>query len=238
MKLTICLAILFVNLQADLPYTPTSGYEPMQIEGFHILFNKQLRQTEPDLSGTVLEELTSQLHQINRRVPPAALACLKQTTIWVEKDNSNGACHHPNRQWLIEHNYNPDKTGCIEIGNARHFVDWTKDQPYMVLHEMAHYYHWKVLGYNNPEIISQYRQAVESGSYDRILKVNGNTERAYALTNEKEYFAETTEAFFGTNDLYPFVRGELKVHDPNMYALLEKLWNHPPTQPGKTDNTK
>ena len=44
--------------------------------------------------------------------------------------------------------------------------------------------------------------------------------------NAKEYFAEASEAYFGTNDFYPFVRAELKKHDPEMFRLLEKLW-HP-----------
>ena len=39
-----------------------------------------------------------------------------------------------------------------------------------------------------------------------------------------EYFAETTEAFFGRNDFFPFTRGELKTHDPDMFELLGKLW--------------
>ncbi len=42
-----------------------------------------------------------------------------------------------------------------------------------------------------------------------------------------EHFAEASEAFFGTNDFYPFVRAELRRHDPGMYALLEKLWRRP-----------
>jgi len=44
------------------------------------------------------------------------------------------------------------------------------------------------------------------------------------LNNDQEYFAESTEAFFGTNDFYPFVRSELQHHDPHMYQLLKKLW--------------
>ena len=44
------------------------------------------------------------------------------------------------------------------------------------------------------------------------------------MNNDQEYFAESTEAFFGTNDFYPFVRSELQQHDPNMYQLLKKLW--------------
>ena len=43
-----------------------------------------------------------------------------------------------------------------------------------------------------------------------------------------EYFAESTEAFFGTNDFYPFVRAELKQHDPKMFDLLWKLWGAEP----------
>jgi hypothetical protein len=39
-----------------------------------------------------------------------------------------------------------------------------------------------------------------------------------------EYFAEATEAFFGTNDFYPFVRAELKRHDPAAYELMNELW--------------
>ena len=49
-------------------------------------------------------------------------------------------------------------------------------------------------------------------------------ERAYAMTDEKEHFAEQTEAFFSRNDFFPFDRAELKRHDPAMERLLVKLW--------------
>ena len=39
-----------------------------------------------------------------------------------------------------------------------------------------------------------------------------------------EYFAESTEAYLGVNDFYPFVRAELNRHDPRMYRLLRKIW--------------
>jgi len=44
------------------------------------------------------------------------------------------------------------------------------------------------------------------------------------LDNEREYFAECTEAFFGRNDFFPFTRDELEKHDPEMFKLLRKLW--------------
>lgn len=50
------------------------------------------------------------------------------------------------------------------------------------------------------------------------------TDRAYALSNEQEYFAETTGACFGRNDFEPFDRAELQVKDPRMQAVLEQFW--------------
>ena len=52
----------------------------------------------------------------------------------------------------------------------------------------------------------------------------GRTVKHYALTTPMEYFAESTEAYLGVNDFYPFVRAELKEHDPRMFELLKKIW--------------
>ena len=48
--------------------------------------------------------------------------------------------------------------------------------------------------------------------------------KAYAMRDPKEYFAECTEAFFSRNDFYPFNRTELQQHDPDVDALLVRLW--------------
>jgi len=53
--------------------------------------------------------------------------------------------------------------------------------------------------------------------------ISGKSRHAYALNNDQEYFAECTEAIFGTIDFFPFVRSELKQHDQQMYELLGKL---------------
>lgn len=46
----------------------------------------------------------------------------------------------------------------------------------------------------------------------------------YALTDEKEFFAEMTEAYFGANDFYPFVAGELKQAEPGIFDLMRDVW--------------
>ena len=97
----------------------------------------------------------------------------------------------------------------------------------MVLHELAHAYHDQVLSFNNPDVKAAYERAREGGTYEAVRRSNGRTERAYAMSTRMEYFAETSEAFFGINDFYPFNRSELQEHDPEMDTLLARLWNSP-----------
>ena len=47
------------------------------------------------------------------------------------------------------------------------------------------------------------------------------------MNNEKEYFAEATEAYFGRNDFQPFTRDELKEFDPEMFEMIRRVWQLP-----------
>jgi hypothetical protein len=117
-----------------------------------------------------------------------------------------------------------EKARGVELANPETFWTWTHEQPWMVLHELAHGYHDQVLGHDHKGIRECYERAVASKSYESVLHYDGRKVRHYALNNDKEYFAEATEAFFGTNDFYPFVRSELLAHDPKMHELLKKVW--------------
>jgi hypothetical protein len=208
-------------------FDPTAAYEVRHVEGWEVLVNRRLLDREHrDLGARTLRLLDDHLYRITRVVPPAALASLRRIPVWVElaEPHHPCMCYHPSAGWLRAHGMNPQKAGAVEIANARNFLSWTKVQPWMVLHELAHGYHHQVLGFDNAEVRACYKSAVDDKLYDSVLHYDGKKVRAYALTNEKEYFAEATEAYFGSNDFYPFVRAELKEHDPRAYALLEKVW--------------
>ncbi|WP_152053298.1 hypothetical protein [Tautonia marina] len=212
-------------------YPPTSCYEVRDIEGWTVLVHEDFLGDHPELAARTLELLRVQLYQIIRRVPAEAVETLRLIRIWVEEDEPNHPCmaYHPDAHWLREHGMNPEKAGCIEVANARNFLDWTLAQPWMVLHELAHGYHHRFLddGFDNAAIKGVFERARQEGRYDSVLHINGKDERAYALVNPMEYFAEATEAFFGTNDFYPFVRSELQRHDPEMDELLRSIWMVP-----------
>jgi hypothetical protein len=209
-------------------------YESRQIEGWKVLVNRDFLRRQRSLADRTLTLLQYQLYQIVRRVPAEAVKKLRKIRIWVEENEPNTLCmtYHPDAAWLKEHGVNPDKQKCVELANARNFLDWTLEQPWMVLHELSHAYHHQFLkdGFNNPRVKSAYNRAMKSKIYEKVLRSNGRNEKAYATTNPMEYFAEATEAFFGMNDFYPFVRSELKRHDPAAYDLLSQMWGVDPAK--------
>jgi hypothetical protein len=225
----LLLALAFgVRAQTN-SFDPESAYAPSEIEGWQVLVNQKLL-AETNLCGQTLKILSAQLFQITRVVPAPALAKIRRIKIWVELDDPlfPGSVFHPSADWLREHGVNPAKAGAVEIANAKNFTTWTIEQPWMVMHELAHGYQHLFLGDDFAGIRDCYAHAQAAGIYENILRINGRHERHYALTDAKEYFAESTEAFFGTNDYYPFVRAELKEYDPQMYALECEVWGVKP----------
>lgn len=208
-----------------LPYDPTSAYREQKILGWRVLVNQKLL-AETNLCQRTLSLLETQLRQITNVVPAQAVQALRDVPFWVERSSEVTKCaaFHESYQWLSTHGVNPDKTGGIEIGSPENFLTWTKEQPWMILHELAHGYHKRYLGENHPGIKQCYEAAKASGKYNSVRYIKGGQQRHYALNNEKEYFAEATEAFFGKNDFEPFNRSELKEFDPEMFEFLLRVW--------------
>lgn len=218
----LCLLVLTATLSTTFP-----EYETRGVEGWQVHIERGFLENAPEQAAQTLRLLETQLYLITRNVPPGAVAKLREVPIWVEKERLSDGCmaYHPSVDWLREHGVNPKKARSIEIINATHFLSWCRIQPNMVLHELAHAYHDRFLGgYGNEEIAAAYQEAMKEGLYETVLHAGGNEQKAYAATNPMEYFAENTEAFFGTNDFHPFVKAELEKHDPRAADLLKRLW--------------
>ena len=190
--------------------------------------------TTPAAPSAALELLQKQLAEIVQVVPAAAVTALRQVPLYFSPEypgRAPTAEFHPDVGWLRANGRNPEMAEAVEFTNVRQFEAETDRMPNFTLHELAHAYHFRVLpqGFANPELKDAYTRAKASGRYDRVERRFGNGrantfKRAYAMTDAMEYFAETTEAFFSRNDFFPFTRDELQTHDPDMFALLERLW--------------
>ena len=216
------------RLESDEDRPAGIEHEVRQIEGWTVHVDKRLLEGEgADLGRQSLRGLTDRLYEIARLLPDDRLAHLRRVPIWLDFNHSLGNMqYHPDAGWLSDHGYDTRMAKAVHIPDVRHFLKVVRpgSQPFAVLHELAHAYHDQVLGWNYPPIVQAYRKAVESKKYESVLRCRGRVSRHYALKNHKEFFAEMTEAFLGTNDYWPFVRRELLEADPETCRLLESIW--------------
>ena len=203
------------------------------IEGWNVSIDPMLFH-EPNLNiyQKAQTALANHLQRVKFILPLERIRELQQLPIRLEWDNPRLTTmqYHPDQSWLITHGHDPSLAKHVHIPQAASLYDphmWAK-HPYVILHELAHAYHDQFLRFDHPEILAVYRAAKLRGDYEKVLLYTGTTVRHYGLTDHKEYFAEATEAYWGVNDFYPFVRAELKEHDPAMYQLLEKIWGPVP----------
>lgn len=229
MIVSLVACVLLTAESAEKPSTPEpiAAYHPINLEGWDVYVNKRLLREEKQLGDEATALLRDKLREIRRVVPKRPLAELQKTPIWLELDDDKVdpcACYHPSADWLRRNGLLEQKEKCVEISNAQAFLDRSREQPAMILHELAHGYHDRVLGYDDAAIKAAFQRAKESGAYAKVLRASGQEEEHDALQNAKEYFAEGTEAYFSTNDFYPFVNAELRQHDPQLHKLLQEIW--------------
>lgn len=219
--------------------TEKARYQTNNVEGWTVLVNERLLAEEKAATGKALEILRGQLKEIVRVVPAPAVAKLREVTLWFSPEYPGvkpKAEYHPGAGWLRDNGRNPAMVRGIEFTDIRNFEAEARRMPNFTLHELAHAYHHRVLpnGFENAEIKAAFKRAKAAKSYDKVERWLGNGkpntfERAYAMTNPQEYFAETTEAYFTRNDFFPFTRDELKRHDPEMEQLVGRLWGVAPS---------
>ena len=199
-----------------------------KIEGWTIEFSPDLRDAnQSKFFRQVKKALANHLQRILYLLPREKSQALRKLVIRVDRNHKLGNMqYHPNRGWLVANGHDPSLEKRVHVPRAQALIDrgtWIKHQ-YVILHELAHSYHDQVLSFENKAIIEAYEQAEQNGLFERVLLFRGGMTRHYARTNHKEFFAEMTESYVGVNDFYPFVRAELKQHDPVTYALMEKIW--------------
>jgi len=175
------------------------------------------------------------LTDIKAVVPADRVEKLQAVTIVLDLTHGNlrSMQYHPDAGWLKSNGYSTDLAKCVHLPRAADLPTKRNinEQPWVILHELAHAYHDQVLGFDEPRIVEAYEKYKKSGHGDKTLLFNGNRVRHYALTNHKEFFAEMTESYFGSNDFFPFNRAELKEAEPEIYELLAQIWESPPKKP-------
>ena len=200
-----------------------------KLEGWTVHVDPALLEGEHALQGQkALRMLGDHLNRISLLVEDSRLRKLQRCEIWIEHEHPTlkAMQYHPSLGWLKAHGHDLRLTRKVHITRAAALLERGQllKHPAVILHELAHAYHDQYLTFEHKEIILAYKNAMDAGLYDKVLLFNGRMVPHYARTNHKEYFAESTEAYFYRNDFYPFVRAELKEHDPTVHAVMEDVW--------------
>jgi Glucose-regulated metallo-peptidase M90 len=229
---SMCVSLFAIDVKAA-EVLPIAEHQTRTIEGWTVHVADSLLENEKEVTERALELLTTQLEEITRVVPDKAVAELRKVPLWFNPEYTGvppGAEYHPGVEWLRDHGRDPAMVKAVEFTCIRNFEAETKRMPNFALHELAHAFHDQVLqeGFGNRKIKAAFEAAQTAGLYDKVEQRfgDGRSEnvRAYAMSNPMEYFAECSEAFFSTNDFFPFTSEQLVKHDPAMFELLNELW--------------
>jgi hypothetical protein len=212
-------------------WEPVPGYKYREIDGFHLLVNVKVLEEAAKSTDRrkPMEVLEMEMDFLVRLLPPKAVTALRVIPIWVEWDAGRGetahavACYHPGNTATQKYSYSSlesaVKANCVEIVNMRALCaeHQGKEHRCVMLHEFTHAVHHHLFGDNNPVIKAAYDSAMAKGLYSH----------RYASTNDHEYFAELSCAYFSHLNYPPRTREDLKKYDPPGYQVMEKLWGTP-----------
>lgn len=227
----LCLVFLVAptGARAASPDQPAARTD-RSIEGFQVRVDERLLPggTDDDMGRAALAFLAAKLADVRIVVPPDKLDRLRRVTIVLDRScgDLDVMQYHPSGDWLESHGYPRDLEKCVHLPRAADVATRrnVNEQPWVVLHELAHAYHDQVLGFDEPRILAAWEAFKADGRGETTLLFDGSRTRHYGLTDHKEFFAEMTEAYFGSNDFQPFNRAELKTDYPALYTLLADIW--------------
>lgn len=234
----LCFSLIMLSLASMAPacwaaekgnLPPPSSRTIQNIEGWTVrVDDRLLAPPYEEFGARALKMLSAKLVDITFIVPAAPLEKLRAVNIVL--DLAHGPLHnmqyHPGAGWLQQNGYATNLVKCVHIPEAKDLLTsrTVNEQPMVILHELAHGYHDQVLGFEEPRVMQAYENYKKSGNGDSALLYDGQRVRHYGLTDQKEFFSEMTEAYFGTNDFFPFTCAELMTSEPEIYALMRTIW--------------
>jgi hypothetical protein len=207
---------------------PVPGYTYREINGFRLLVNNTvLEQNERSTQRRKpMDALELELAMVARDLPPRAVAVLRTVPIWIEWHTSDAnvvavyrSGNKPNKRYRYDSLEHAVKSNCVEVVRMDSLTAEHQGEKHrcVLLHEFTHAVHHHLFDYDNPAIKAAYAHARSQGLYAG----------QYAATNEREYFAELSCAYFDHLGYHPETREELKTYDPTGYHMMELTWGTP-----------
>jgi len=217
--------------------------------GFDIVIPKEFIDERPDDARAALETLSDRLEAASAVIPADRLRKLTDVRFLIEWKPAHAKlaptlAHYLLLDWGADwDNRYAGKGGSVEVLAERALIGTsgariTKTLPYWALHELAHAYHDRVVVDIKEKVRKAYRNAMDRGLYANVITRYpqdglynpfplSSKGRAYAATNEWEYFAELSVAYLAWNPTFPHTQKDLNGYDPDGYQLMVDAWGIP-----------
>jgi hypothetical protein len=204
-KSTVAVVVfLIASALSALTNTGTNDVQVTEFHGFRIGVQQVAEPLRTSILDTVFEQLKI-VESVN--LPDSVLDFLRKIPLVLDPNLGGGS------PALYQ------EAGANGVVRIRP-VALPKNKP-IILHELLHGYHAKVLTRENEEILRAYRKATQSHEY------SADFASAHFLENPAEFFAVTASIFlFGTIQQPPFNCSVLAKSQPEYIAFLDRKFGH------------
>lgn len=198
-----------------------------------ILVEQDMAIADPKLTAKASSRLQQALASILEKLPAASHAHVKGLHFYLLwGPNSPKGGQKGGMRAILQFNpvtyplYDPVWKNAVIIYSAANFV--AVDEVVVrkdLSHEIGHTWHLRDWPVKHPEVTDAFQAAKLAGLYKNVETYQGKMlDSAYALTNEREYFAELTAMYFMGSTYYPYDKAGLKKYDARGYQMIEQYW--------------
>ncbi len=221
----ITVSALLTLLSANISALEKSDYHQITLEGRPVHIEKILVDNNDPRVFPVLRVLSEKLREVKKLLPERHFKTLAHVPIWISENSGEDAEFYFFERRIYRGEKNPDMLDGIEFQNIDNLLEHFEQSPMLVIHELAHAFHKINYEAIDKKIMDTFENAQWENLYEE-LKLGRDLTRynMYASENAFEYFAELTEAYFGSNDYFPHNRRELKKHDPAGFKMIKSIW--------------
>lgn len=212
---------------------PKRDYIEWHAGGWTFYLERELAERESGQARRVVARLEAKVGEVLALLPPHAGETLRRLSFYILLGpRAAGGGYNNGSEYFrrIDPDYHkhldPRWRSVVVVYSAENYL-WLDDHwaVRVLVHELAHAWQLERWPERQPDILAAWNSAKEAGLYRGVKDVNGTPlERAYALQNQLEYFAELSCAYFWRGEYEPFDRESLRRYDPKGFAMIEKMW--------------
>lgn len=207
---------------ANRAHTELSGYS------IRIIAETELLVTNPQLTHATARRLQQKVQQALALMPNEHHRLFAGIRYYLFNGTDSSYGGKDGGLWYFRtgNGISPRFDDSIIINSAQRYRDASEEQAlWVVVHELAHGFNYYQRARLWQAQKAAYQNAIDKKLYQKPGKSPADKPwKAYALTNEREYFAELSAMFFARHYYPPYNRQGLAAYDPQGYALMTTAW--------------